>query len=516
MRIPIIWRRKATSGNADDPMTWFPSESGRPTPKRASDPGARTIRVPSGGDLQKALDEASAGDWIELEPPATYRGSTPLATSVPALPVTIPAPLAKVAEAPLVPALPRTPLVPALPRTPLGLDTVIARRTPVFWYEAVAIVTGVIVASMTDADTEPQVPDLEGIFIDADGNITIRPGRRSAEGSAARLARTLHSLISTDGTPAALRLLISKWIASQGSVPALATELAYFSRPDPTSLIRAVYERCIAIPAVAVAPPSAPPPPAKPDTPKPQPRRSRRHLVATGLALSTAAAAAVAWVAAGSPSWAESRGLFNSSLSSLSALLPAEEGAEQPTGTDANQPSATGGRPAAPPARRAAVPAAENTVRQPLPARSATLRRETSGTRTQTPVAPTPFVGMDPLLGLGLRLSTSRELATALSSVVEVDHARVYSVDDQDIQPPSMLYPQLPPPLYAAGRGAINTMEVVVSETGSVERVRLISSPQRMTDMMLLSGAKTWKFAPASFNGEPVRYKMVVNWAATP
>ena len=507
MRIPFIWRRKAASGDADDPMTWFPSESGRPTPKRASDPGARTIRVPTGGDLQKALDEASAGDWIELEPPATYRGSTPVATSVPALPGTIPAPLAIVAEAPLV---------PALPRTPLGLDTVIARRTPVFWYEAVAIVTGVIVASMTDADTEPQVPDLEGIFIDADGNITIRPGRGSAEGSAARLARTLHSLISADGTPAALRLLISKWIASQGSVPALATELAYFSRPDPTSLIRAVYERCIAIPAVGVAPPSAPPPPAKPDTPKPQPQphRSRRHLVAAGLALSTAAAAAVAWVAAGSPSWAESRGLFNSSLSSLSALLPAEEGAE-PTGTDANQPSATGGRPAAPPTRRAAVPAAENTVRQPLPARSATLRRETSSPRTQTP-APPAFVGMDPLLGLGLRLSTSREIATALAPLVEVDHARVYSIDDQDIEPPSMLYPQLPPPLYAAGRGAINTMEVVVSETGSVERVRLISSPQRMTDMMLLSGAKTWKFAPASFNGEPVRYKMVVNWAATP
>jgi cellulose synthase/poly-beta-1,6-N-acetylglucosamine synthase-like glycosyltransferase len=34
----------------------------------------RTIRVPAGGDLQKALDEAKGGDRIELEPRATYVG----------------------------------------------------------------------------------------------------------------------------------------------------------------------------------------------------------------------------------------------------------------------------------------------------------------------------------------------------------------------------------------------------------------------------------------------------------
>jgi hypothetical protein len=34
--------------------------------------------------------------------------------------------------------------------------------------------------------------------------------------------------------------------------------------------------------------------------------------------------------------------------------------------------------------------------------------------------------------------------------------------------------------------------------------------------MMLLSGAKTWRFQPASLSGEPVRYRMVVSWSATP
>src|SRR5262245_34062300 len=34
----------------------------------------RTIRVPAGGNLQQALDAARAGDRIELEPGATYKG----------------------------------------------------------------------------------------------------------------------------------------------------------------------------------------------------------------------------------------------------------------------------------------------------------------------------------------------------------------------------------------------------------------------------------------------------------
>jgi outer membrane biosynthesis protein TonB len=58
-------------------------------------------------------------------------------------------------------------------------------------------------------------------------------------------------------------------------------------------------------------------------------------------------------------------------------------------------------------------------------------------------------------------------------------------------------------------------MEIIIGGNGSVERVRLVSQPRRMTDMMLLSGAKSWRFAPASKNGLPVRYRMAFAWAAT-
>ncbi len=56
------------------------AEQNTPQPPRASVEipelrvGGQTIRVPAGGDLQKALDEAKTGDRIELQARATYQG----------------------------------------------------------------------------------------------------------------------------------------------------------------------------------------------------------------------------------------------------------------------------------------------------------------------------------------------------------------------------------------------------------------------------------------------------------
>ena len=55
-----------------------------------------------------------------------------------------------------------------------------------------------------------------------------------------------------------------------------------------------------------------------------------------------------------------------------------------------------------------------------------------------------------------------------------------------------------------------------MSERGDVMHVRLIDGPRRMPDMMLLSGAKMWRFQPAVKDGDPVRYRTVVSWLAGP
>jgi outer membrane biosynthesis protein TonB len=76
----------------------------------------------------------------------------------------------------------------------------------------------------------------------------------------------------------------------------------------------------------------------------------------------------------------------------------------------------------------------------------------------------------------------------------------------------------MPPPLIvgASSEGIVNSMELVIATDGSVERVRLVSVPRRMADMMLLSGAKLWRFSPAVKDGEPVRYRTTLSWTVFP
>jgi hypothetical protein len=59
-------------------------------------------------------------------------------------------------------------------------------------------------------------------------------------------------------------------------------------------------------------------------------------------------------------------------------------------------------------------------------------------------------------------------------------------------------------------------MELVVAPDGRVESVRLVNGPTRMPDMMLLSGAKAWRFTPAVKDGIAVRYRTSVSWTGFP
>ena len=92
----------------------------------------------------------------------------------------------------------------------------------------------------------------------------------------------------------------------------------------------------------------------------------------------------------------------------------------------------------------------------------------------------------------------------------------IYSEADRDVRPPAVLSSELPSPTYSEWTTRTNVMELIVSETGAVERARLLEAPQRMPDMMLLSRAKLWKFGPAMKDGHPVRYRLVLKWKVNP
>jgi hypothetical protein len=50
-------------------------------------------------------------------------------------------------------------------------------------------------------------------------------------------------------------------------------------------------------------------------------------------------------------------------------------------------------------------------------------------------------------------------------------------------------------------------------QTVFVDRVRLLSPPQQLAEMLVLAAAKTWQMEPARRNGRPAAYRLVVTWA---
>jgi hypothetical protein len=93
---------------------------------------------------------------------------------------------------------------------------------------------------------------------------------------------------------------------------------------------------------------------------------------------------------------------------------------------------------------------------------------------------------------------------------------QIYSAQDADVRPPQMLEADLPRPAVTNWPTVKNSMEVLVTENGSVERVKWLTTRERMPDVMLLSRAKLWKFSPAIREGHPVRYRLIVTWEVNP
>ena len=424
---------------------------------------------------------------------------------------------------------------------PLALETVLERRIPVSWLEAVAILEATCAALAPAEEEELPAPDPSGILLTSEGGIEVRTGFGFGRSdSVQRLARTLHTLASGQAIPAPLRLFTSKWIASEGShsIADFAKELAYFARPNGADLIREVYLRCASAQVVKKQTAAASKQPAEKQagkSPKPAPepaKRSRALLVAATFLLVFAVALGIAFsrppqtgqegssdllsnLAARAAEFARSLGDVRTQLGNLSAQLTAHlASGDEPT---APKPPPPTPRTAS---NRAGGNARTSTAQPAVPPLPAlTLPRV--ATRS---TAGSPSAAAGPALDLSvLRPPDAGQPESPLSAAVvppaeTIDPEAIYTSADEGISPPKMLYPQLPPPplVVSASSHNVNVMEIVIGGDGSVERVKLVSPPRRLTDMMLLSGAKSWRFAPASKNGLPVRYRMAFSWATTP
>jgi TonB family protein len=87
---------------------------------------------------------------------------------------------------------------------------------------------------------------------------------------------------------------------------------------------------------------------------------------------------------------------------------------------------------------------------------------------------------------------------------------RVYSLDDRNVVPPSVLDQTLP--TFAARSTASRraTIALVVNESGAVESAVMLEPFGSSYDRVVLQAARQWRYSPARLDGVPVKYRRLV------
>lgn len=402
---------------------------------------------------------------------------------------------------PVEPALP--PERSALPvHDAIALDEVLKRLGHVHWSEGVAIVEAL--CATLAAQGSRSVPEMSRIALTAVGGVAVSAGRGSVrdEDAGPGLARTLHGLAAGGAVPAPLRLFVTQWASTKGdaSIEAFAEGLAHFARPDGASLIRAVYSRALAAARLVAAPAAAPRGLSRTPWTRALALRTRyqRQLMAAAAVLAVILTVLV-WRTVSPPVLPSDRVVPASDASATVEASP-------PPGVEALRTLSPTGSPLAGGRGRGGQQT------------GSTAGGAGSVNGRLSPAArPAGSAGAVPARPVGG--ATPESAGAALAPQTEMppdDPGRIYSKSDADVIPPTLRQQQLPAPILGGRPFDVNTLELIVSETGVVERVRLLSTPKRMSDMMLLSGAKAWEFEPATRQGRRVRYRLEMSWAATP
>ena len=412
---------------------------------------------------------------------------------------------------------------------PISLADILALRVPVHWTESVAVIEELSVV-LTSKGEPSAIPEAESILITAQGAVLIRLGAASTQGVDA-IGRMLNALLDPVTTPIPLRLFVAHSIGSDKyrSLQAFAEGLAYYGRPDRTELIQALYLRCLnssdslpdVQPDIPPVPVEAPPPIPQTEKASHKKRLPRWLPVAAALVLvalvpflflrgsgttdllaplrgfGAAVAASATSVAQTARQWVTPSPRPDAKVEAEPVVPPAATGRPRRPTQQVRLTVDGDVRTPEPPAAAAAAPTAPSD------------QAHTSDPLVLLPVQPGTVVEGD--------LALSPVLPPVPAPVVRAEDPVVYSSASLDVQPPVIYSPKLPPvpPADPYWQGT-NTMELLIDESGAVQQARLTSRPIRMSDMLLLSPAKTWKFHPALKNGQPVKYRLKMSWVVAP
>jgi len=369
----------------------------------------------------------------------------------------------------------------------VDLARLLARQTPIVWFEAVAIVQELcaeVVARGPERDL--QVPELTEIAITPEGGIELRGDGPAGQAPVSQASRILLTLLAEAQTlPVQLRLIALQEVSPAPSCKSLqefSTRLELFERPGRRNVVRSVYERFQKLPALEaeVAKDATAPP-----LPRPLPPawwKSARVQAGAGLATVVVVVTTALW------------------------LWPRPEG--QGAG-DARGPVAQ------------AVSATVDTVARTSGSGLNTVARWLGLAATDRPTATAPAepASVDasptsaPSRMTAPRTARPVELPRAAEATAEGQppstDTTVYSPVDTEIVPPEFVRSRLPkdPPPGVRSED-LSEVEVIISATGEVESVKLVTQPVRVLSAMMLSAVKNWRFQPATKDGHPVRYRL--------
>jgi hypothetical protein len=232
----------------------------------------------------------------------------------------------------------------------------------------------------------------------------------------------------------------------------------------------------------------------KPRAPEPPPSSSNDRIVAAGAVLVViAAVAGAAWLALRGPSLRAPETDVSGDAAST-ATAPAE--------------------PAVPKRRSARSVAVRSAVK-----RKQTVDSDASGdTATQASAAAArPTSEAANLTGAATApIETISNVLEAPPVAAVPDDDNVYSGEGDGVVAPRLLSLGFVHRLVAGVSTRTSTIELVVSKSGDVERVKLFPPSRNWEDAMLLSRAKMFQFQPAKRNGFPVRYRFVMEVDAAP
>jgi len=365
----------------------------------------------------------------------------------------------------------------------------------------------------SESAQDQRVPELAQIAITPEGEVKLLGKGPRAQWLVHRVGAVLLALVPEQQLPLQLRLLALEEVSPAPKFPSirdLTTELEFFERPDRRLIVQGVYERYRQMTTPEALAKPVPPPLLEPAPPRKPAlgwwkRKSTRIGVAVGLV--AAASMGLAW------EWQrpEGRWLRDSAAQASAATSEATQWTRERAGQGLEAAKGALGvdKPVSTPPGPGArfVDASRTSTPRPPVGPEPLLAHPVPGAVQAGAPAGAPPVGLPDQVESGIWEAVGWVPGTVPPP--SVDESAIFTSADIRVVPAGLVRPRVPRREGAGGdRVELPEVELVVSASGEVESVRLVSPGGGAKTAMMLSALKTWRFQPATLNGEPVRFRL--------